>query len=307
MDGRERAIIGMGTNLGDREANLLLAARLLAAEDGVDLVAVSPVYVTRPMGPSVHEFLNAAALVDTSLDPAALLDRLAAIEGAAGRPGVREKWGPRSLDLDVLLMGLVVREDPPPRLPHPGLLARDFALRPALDLVPDLVDPVTSRPLSLVLECLAERWILSGPRPLPARVDYRLVDHTADVGLEVRAPDRDRLMAAAAMALADAISPRDLRRETERVRVRLESVDAEMALVDLLQEVVYLFDARRFLPVRAECRLGESAGGMVLEADLFGSRADPGSVRMAPKAATHHGLEIGTDRGGWRALVYLDV
>ena len=307
MDGAERAIVGMGSHLGDREANLLLAAERIEDLHGVGLVLLSPAYASRPMGPATREFLNAAAVVETTLDPGALLDRLQEVERAGGRPAGHGKWGPRTIDLDVLAFGDVVRDGPPPVLPHPGLASRDFAIRPALDLVPGLADPATGRPLAGVLAGLPERWILSGPAPLPSRLEYAVLDHTSDVGLEVIAPDRAGLMAAAAMALADAIAPRGAFRETERVELGIESVDAAMALVDLLQEVVFLFESRLFLPLRARCRIEDGPGGTLLHADLHGGRADPGQVRMRPKAATHHGVEIGPGGGAWRARFYLDV
>ncbi len=303
----ERAVIGLGTNLGDREENLLAAAAMLDDEQGIDLVAVSPVYGTAPLGPALHPFLNAAALVETTLEPAALMRRLQGCERAAGRPEKRQRWGPRVLDLDVLVMGDLVRAGPPPVIPHPGLLERDFALRPLLDLVPDLHHPATGGSLAGVLEALEQRTILSGPEPLPAAVDYRLIDHAADAGLEVRAADLERLMAAAAMALSDSVVPRGMHTEGQRIDVDIDAPDAQTLLVDVLQEVIYLLDTRGFLPVRARARLDEAGPGLRLRASLFGSGFDPSWVRLPVKAATHHGLAVEREDAAWVARVLVDA
>jgi 2-amino-4-hydroxy-6-hydroxymethyldihydropteridine diphosphokinase len=303
----ERAVIGLGTNLGDREENLLASAAWIEDEPGIELAAISPVYGTAPLGPALHPFLNAAALVETTLEPAALMRRLQACERRAGRPGSRERWGPRVLDLDVLVMGERVRRDPPPVIPHPGLLERDFALRPLLDLVPDLCDPSSGERLAGVLERLEHRTILSGPGPLPSEVDYRLVDHAADAGMEVRGADLERLMAAASMALSDAVVPRGLHAENQRIDVDVEAPDVETLLVGLMQEVLYLLDTRGFLPVRSRVRIDDAGPGLSLRASLYGSGIEPSWVRLPVKAATHHGLEVGCGDCGWTARVLLDV
>jgi len=303
----ERAVIGLGTNLGDREENLLAAAAWLEDEPGIDLVAVSPVYGTEPVGPALHPFLNAAALVDTTLGPGTLMARLQACERRAGRPEERQKWGPRVLDLDVLVMGERVRGEPPPVIPHPGLLERDFALRPLLDLVPDLSHPASGERLADVLGRLDRRTILSGPGPLPAVVDYRLLDHAADAGMEVRGADLPRLMAAASMALSDAVVPRGMHRESLRIDAEVEAPDLETLLVGLLQEVIYLLETRGFLPVRTRVRIDDAGSGIALGASFYGSSIDPSWVRLPVKAATHHGLEIGRGDGGWIARVLLDA
>jgi 2-amino-4-hydroxy-6-hydroxymethyldihydropteridine diphosphokinase len=303
----ERAVIGLGTNLGDREENLLAAASWLEDEPGIALLGVSPVYGTAPLGPALHPFLNAAALVETTLEPEALLQRLQACERAAGRPETRERWGPRVLDLDVLVMGERTRVSPPPVIPHPGLLERDFALRPLLDLVPGARHPASGESLAEVLEGLEQRTILAGPVPLPAEVDYRLVDHAADAGMEVRGIDLPRLLAAAAMALSDAIVPRGMHAEIERIDVETVAADEESLLVGLLQEVLYLLDTRGFLPVRARVVIREQETGLSLGASLYGSGIEPSRVRLPVKAATHHGLEVGREDGAWSARVLLDV
>jgi len=128
-----RAILGIGSNLGDRLANLQGAVDALTATDGVDVVAVSAVYETDPVGPEQPDYLNAAVAVDTTLDPHALLDVGQRLEAEAHR--VRgERWGPRTLDVDVLFYGDERIDEPDLVVPHPRWAERDFVLAPLADL-----------------------------------------------------------------------------------------------------------------------------------------------------------------------------
>jgi 2-amino-4-hydroxy-6-hydroxymethyldihydropteridine diphosphokinase len=103
------------------------------------LLAASPVYETAPLGPAgQQDYLNAVARVATTLAPHALLDALLAIEQSRGRVR-RERWGPRTLDLDLLLHGDTALQDPHLTLPHAAMLGRAFVLTPLHDLAPDLV------------------------------------------------------------------------------------------------------------------------------------------------------------------------
>lgn len=131
------AIIGLGSNLGSREAFLRVALRLVAAHARVELVAVSSLYATPPLGPPQPDYLNAAARVRTDLAPRELLAHLQRVETELGR--VREvRWGPRTIDLDFLHGGEV--REPDLEVPHPGLRERAFALAPLLDVAPELSD-----------------------------------------------------------------------------------------------------------------------------------------------------------------------
>ncbi|NUQ00407.1 MAG: 2-amino-4-hydroxy-6-hydroxymethyldihydropteridine diphosphokinase [Armatimonadetes bacterium] len=134
-----RGVIGLGSNLGDRLAYLRGAVSRLQAEPGLRLVATSGVYESPPMGPIAQaDFLNAAVLIETTIAPRELLARCLAIEAEHGR--VREvRWGPRTLDLDLLWVEGVTVEEPGLTLPHPGLAERAFVLRPLAELLPDLV------------------------------------------------------------------------------------------------------------------------------------------------------------------------
>ncbi|HEY8493387.1 MAG TPA: 2-amino-4-hydroxy-6-hydroxymethyldihydropteridine diphosphokinase [Myxococcota bacterium] len=135
------AYVSIGTNLGDRDAHLALALRRLAALPDTELVAASPVYETDPVGPPPQgPYLNAAVHLRTRLSPRALLDALLAIEQEAGRVrGVRD--AARTLDLDLLLYGDQVLDEPDLVVPHPRLAERPFVLEPLAALAPDRVHP----------------------------------------------------------------------------------------------------------------------------------------------------------------------
>jgi 2-amino-4-hydroxy-6-hydroxymethyldihydropteridine diphosphokinase len=140
-----RVVIGIGSNLGDRAGNLALAVARLGEDARVDVLARSLVYVTPPAGgPPQGDYLNCAALVSTALPARELLLRTLAIEHALGR--VRPdpvRWGPRTIDLDILWIEGEAIDEPGLTVPHPRLGERAFALRPLLDVVPDAVDPTT--------------------------------------------------------------------------------------------------------------------------------------------------------------------
>jgi 2-amino-4-hydroxy-6-hydroxymethyldihydropteridine diphosphokinase len=128
-----RAVVGLGANLGDRLSTMRTALAELARVARVE--ATSRVYESPALGPPQPDYLNAAALVEWEGEPEALLDALLAIEAKLGRVR-REKWGPRTIDLDVLwIEGHEVRT---PRLvvPHPELPERAFAVAPLLDVAP---------------------------------------------------------------------------------------------------------------------------------------------------------------------------
>lgn len=135
-----RAVIGFGSNVGDRLATMRAALQVLGEVACVE--ATSHVYATAPVGPPQPEFLNAAALVRFEGAPEALLDALLAIEARLGRVR-RERWGPRTIDLDVLWIDGVVLQSPRLVVPHPHLKERVFAVKPLLDVAPDAIDPRT--------------------------------------------------------------------------------------------------------------------------------------------------------------------
>jgi 2-amino-4-hydroxy-6-hydroxymethyldihydropteridine diphosphokinase len=136
-----RAYVGLGANLGPREVTLLRAADLLAAADGVEVVAVSQLRETEPVGlVEQPPFLNGAVAIDTSLPPRALLDLLLEIEHSLGRVRA-ERWGPRTIDLDLLAYGDERVDEEGLHVPHPRLHERRFALEPLAELDPELQIP----------------------------------------------------------------------------------------------------------------------------------------------------------------------
>ena len=140
-----RAYVGLGANLGPREQTLRGAVDLLAATDGVDVLAVSELRETEPVGVvDQPPFLNGAVALETTLSPRALLDLLLEVERSLGR--VREeRWGPRLIDLDLLVYGDEVIDEPRLRVPHPRLHERPFALEPLAELDPALEIPGRGR------------------------------------------------------------------------------------------------------------------------------------------------------------------
>src|SRR6516164_4226578 len=140
------AYIGLGSNLGDSRASVLAAQERLASVPRTQLVLRSPLYGSRPFGPIAQgDYVNAVAGVLTQLDSRALLAELRSIELAFGRPAVHEKWGPRVLDLDLLVFGRERRSEPELTLPHPGIVERNFVLYPLADIAPDLDVPGLGR------------------------------------------------------------------------------------------------------------------------------------------------------------------
>jgi len=135
------AYVGLGANLGSREETLRRAVELLGEADGVGVLAVSQLRETEPVGVvDQPPFLNGAVAVETTRTPRELLDLLLGIERALGR--VREeRWGPRTVDLDLLVYGDEVVDEPGLRVPHPRLHERRFALEPLADLDPELEIP----------------------------------------------------------------------------------------------------------------------------------------------------------------------
>lgn len=129
-----RVVVGLGSNLGDRLATLREAVERIARV--AEVRARSSVYETAPVGPPQPDYLNAAIAIEWSAPLHALLDELLAIEASMGRVR-RERWGARTIDLDILWADVTL--DDPPRLivPHPRLAERAFAVAPLLDVAPD--------------------------------------------------------------------------------------------------------------------------------------------------------------------------
>lgn len=149
-------VIGLGANLGERGATLKLAVLALQAEGTI--TAVSHLYESAAVGPAQPDFLNAAVRLDTSLAPGRLLARLLVVEREHGRER-RERWGPRTLDLDLLYSPDLSLREPDLTLPHPELTRRAFALAPLLDVAPDAWEPGSRRRYADLLSALGEQGL----------------------------------------------------------------------------------------------------------------------------------------------------
>ncbi len=161
------AYIGLGSNLSDPEAQVRGAVRGLAALPRTRLVAVSRLFGSRPMGPAGQpDFVNAAAGVLTQMTALELLRELQALELKAGRPAMHEHWGPRVIDLDLLVFGTEQSDGPDLLLPHPGVVERNFVLYPLADIAPDLEVPGRGRVRELLARVPADGvWPLGEARP----------------------------------------------------------------------------------------------------------------------------------------------
>jgi 2-amino-4-hydroxy-6-hydroxymethyldihydropteridine diphosphokinase len=150
------AYIGIGSNLGDRHSHIEAARDALGQLPKTLLSGFSPVYETEPIGPGEQgRYLNAVASVQTVLSPEELLGALMDIEQAAGRER-DEQWGPRTLDLDLLLYDDRVMASERLTLPHPRMHERWFVLRPLADLADDLIHPVLNITVERLLMDLAD-------------------------------------------------------------------------------------------------------------------------------------------------------
>jgi len=137
-----RAYVGLGANLGDRERTLRAAVHALDSQDAVEVVAVSTLRETEPVGVGDQPpFLNGVVALDTSLGAGDLLERLRAVEERFGRVRIPGEHGPRTLDLDLLLYGDSTIDEPELVVPHPRLHERRFVLEPLAELAPGLVIP----------------------------------------------------------------------------------------------------------------------------------------------------------------------
>jgi 2-amino-4-hydroxy-6-hydroxymethyldihydropteridine diphosphokinase len=140
----ETAYIALGSNLGDRSSNIRGALDAFKDHPGIELVVCSSVIETDPVGPEGQgPYLNAVACVRTGLEPRDLLDALLAIEQCYGRDrACEQRWGPRTLDLDLLIYADRVIDEPGLSIPHPRLHERDFVLIPLAEIAPEIMVPI---------------------------------------------------------------------------------------------------------------------------------------------------------------------
>jgi 2-amino-4-hydroxy-6-hydroxymethyldihydropteridine diphosphokinase len=141
VNGWHEAFVGLGSNLGDREATLCAAVAALDRDPEIEVVSRSRLFETEPVGPPQGRYLNAAVGLRTRLAPRQLLARLLAIEREAGRRRGRQRNAPRTLDLDLLLYEDRCIDEPDLVVPHPRLQERAFVLEPLCELAPGRVHP----------------------------------------------------------------------------------------------------------------------------------------------------------------------
>lgn len=146
------ALIGLGSNLGDRRANLSGAIAALGQVPGITVRQVSTFHETEPVGgpPGQGLFLNAVVALETNLEPVPLLHVLQKIEARFGRERLVH-WGERTLDLDLLLFDARIIDTPELCVPHPRMHTRRFVLKPLVEVAPTAVDPVTGRAFAAIL------------------------------------------------------------------------------------------------------------------------------------------------------------
>lgn len=138
----ELVFIGLGSNLLNPMQQLKLAVQEIAQLPQTKVVKASSLYASKPMGPQNQpDYVNAVCKIATALSPYQLLDALQQIELKHGRVRKEERWGPRTLDLDILLFGSLNEDTERLQLPHPGIAAREFVLVPLFEITPDLLMP----------------------------------------------------------------------------------------------------------------------------------------------------------------------
>jgi 2-amino-4-hydroxy-6-hydroxymethyldihydropteridine diphosphokinase len=229
--------IGLGGNLGSRENHLQAGLELLAETAGCALVVCSSLYESEPVGPPQPHYLNAAARIESGLEADALLARLLEIEQLLGRER-RERWGARTLDLDILWARVPV-DSPDLQIPHPRLMQRWFALTPLLEILPELAPG-------------APQLAMAGRRLHPLALEPR-VEQRADGGRQLmiaRALDRADALAAVLSAAGRATWPLLTCRDSgvELLRVRAEAERQPGELLEALRALVERgFGIRRVL------------------------------------------------------------
>lgn len=169
------AYIAMGTNVGQKLENLRKSIRLLAENSSIEILDFSSIYETLPFGNNNQEnFYNSCIKVETSLSPDLLLQVLKNTEQKIGRKQ-RERWGPREIDLDLILYDNLILTDDTLTLPHKGLHLRDFVLLPLLEIDSNLIHPEIGVPLMELLSQIKEHTVIS-------KLDEKLIEKEKNFG-----------------------------------------------------------------------------------------------------------------------------
>lgn len=145
--------IALGSNLGDCQGILEAALAILAATPNINIASKSSWYQTKPIGPPQPDYLNGCALLQVNLSPQQLLATLLQVEVKFGRVR-REKWGARTLDLDLLLYDDLILDTPNLQLPHPRMKERAFVLVPLAEIAPNWVEPVSGKAIAQLLQAV---------------------------------------------------------------------------------------------------------------------------------------------------------
>lgn len=148
---RERSAIALGSNLGDSHAILEDAVKIIAHTPGITLQARSHWYQTAPVGPPQPDYLNGCVVLKVQMTPQDLLETLLQIEAQFGRTR-RERWGPRTLDLDLLLFNDLIFDAPNLQIPHPRMRERAFVLVPLAEIAPDWIEPVSGKAIAQLVQ-----------------------------------------------------------------------------------------------------------------------------------------------------------
>ena len=148
-----RVFLGLGSNQGERLAHLSRALRALSAVPGARVRQFAPIYETEPVGgPPQPLFLNTAVELETALAPLVLLEAIKRLERELGRVATAEHWGPRIIDIDILLYDQMIMDTPQLTIPHPRMHLRRFVLEPLAQLAPHLRHPVLHQTIAQLLE-----------------------------------------------------------------------------------------------------------------------------------------------------------
>lgn len=163
--------LGLGSNVGDRQGHIDQALTQLDTENQIRIDSISSIIKTSPIGwTDQAQFLNGVVKIETALSPFDLLKTIKRIEIQVGRKK-RRRWGPREIDLDILIYGDLVLDHPQLTIPHPEMIHRRFVLEPFSEIQPDFVHPTQNRTIRQLLLQLPKEAVLLTKPPIQTKVD----------------------------------------------------------------------------------------------------------------------------------------